>query len=184
MTNPTPDVRDFQARLERLDALIREVERFADPAAQAHTREIVQALLDLHGVGLDRLLEHVAAADEAGAILDTCANDDVVSGLLLLHGLHPLDLEARVHQALDNVQPHLRKHGGSVELLEIRDGVVRLRLEGDCQASPSAAMTVQQTIEQAICGKAPEVIAVELVGLSEGPPMAEDGRRRIALPVL
>ena len=54
----TFDAREFQARLQRLDALLQAVERFADPAAQAQTREIVQAVLDLHGAGLERILEH------------------------------------------------------------------------------------------------------------------------------
>ena len=96
------DARAFQTRLQRIDALLREVERYADPAARSHTREIVQAVLDLHGSGLDRVLGHLEAAGKEGvAILDACARDEVVSGLLLLHGLHPLDVETRVRQALD-----------------------------------------------------------------------------------
>ena len=118
------DAREFQSRLQRLDALLREVEDSADPAAAARTREIVQAVLDLHGTGLERILGHLEAAGEAGApILDACAGDDVVGGLLLLHGLHPLDLEARVLRALEQVRPALRSHGGNVELLGVRDGV-------------------------------------------------------------
>src|SRR4051794_367861 len=102
------DPRAFQARLERLDGLLREVERVADPAVQARTREIVQALLDLHGTGLERLLEHIDAASEAGPpLIDACARDDVVGGLLLLHGLHPLGVEERVRQALEKVRPYL-----------------------------------------------------------------------------
>ena len=46
----------------------------------------------------------------------------MVGGLLMLHGLHPLDLETRVRQALDQVRPYLRSHGGNVELLGVSDG--------------------------------------------------------------
>ena len=107
------------------------------------------------------------AAGEAGAaILDACARDDVVGGLLLLHGLHPLDLEARVRQALEQVRPYLRSHGGNVELLGVGDGVVRLRLEGSCHGCPSSAVTMKQTIEEAILAKAPDVTAVEVEGLT------------------
>ena len=73
-----------------------------------------------------------------------------MGGLLLLHGLHPLDLEARVRQALDKVRPYLRSHGGNVELLGVDEGVVRLRLEGSCHGCPSSAATMRQTIEEAI----------------------------------
>jgi Fe-S cluster biogenesis protein NfuA len=180
-----PDAREFQSKLQRLDDLIREVERFADPAAQAHAREIVQAVLELHGTALERVLGHLDEAGEAGAaVLDACARDEVVGGLLLLHGLHPLDLEARVLQALEQVRPYLRSHGGNVELLGVRDGVVRLLLEGSCHGCPSSALTMKQTIEEAILAKAPDVTAIEVEGTSEGPTVTADGRVLISLPVL
>ncbi len=181
MTTATRDARAFQGRLERLEALLREAERHADPAAQANLREVVQALLDLHGDGLARLLEHLAEAGEAGAaVLDACAGDDVVAGLLLLHGLHPLGLEARVRQALDQVRPYLRSHGGSVALVGVDEGIVRLRLEGSCDGCPSSAVTMRQTIEEAICARAPEVAGVEVEGAEEAPA----GRSRVALPLV
>jgi Fe-S cluster biogenesis protein NfuA len=181
----TLDAREFQQRLQSLDALLCEGEQVADPAARARLQQIVQAILDLHGAGLERLLGHVAEAGEAGnEIPDACARDDVVGGLLLLHGLHPLDLEARVRQALESVRPYLHSHGGNVELLDVRDGVVRLRLEGNCHHCPSSALTMQQTVEEAILGKAPEVTAVEVEGAAEEMPAPSDGRARIALPVL
>jgi len=136
----TLDAREFRAQLERLDGLLRGVERFADPEARTQTRAMVRAVLDLHGAGLGRLLDHLADAVEAGrAVLDACARDDVVSDLLLLHGLRPLDVEARVRQALEQVRPYLRSHGGNVELLGVETGVVRLRLQGSCHSCPSSA---------------------------------------------
>jgi Fe-S cluster biogenesis protein NfuA len=181
----TLDARAFQARLERLDNLIRGVEQFADPAAKAQTREIVQAVLELHGVGLERLLGHLEDAGQLGrATLDACVNDEVVGGLLLLHGLHPVDIETRVRQALDSVRPYLRSHGGNVELLGVDGGVVRLRLDGSCHGCPSSAVTMQQTIEQAIFDKAPEVINVAVEGLPAAIPAPGDEGIRIALPLL
>ncbi len=148
----TLDMRDFQTRLQRLDVLLQEAERTADPAARARMREIVQAVLDLHGTGLQRILSHLGAKADGDSILDACVQDEVVSGLLLLHGLHPLDLETRVGQALEEVRPFLSSHGGNVELLSARDGIVSLRLAGSCHGCPSSAVTMKQTIEQAILG--------------------------------
>jgi Fe-S cluster biogenesis protein NfuA len=183
MTTP-PDAREFHADLRRLEALLHEVESFPDPEVQAHTRAIVRAVLDLHAAGLGRLLDHLADAGEAGrAALDTCAQDDVVGGLLLLHGLHPLGLEERVQQALDSVRPYLRSHGGNVKLVEVSDGVVRLRLQGSCHGCPSSAVTMRQTIEEAILGRAPDVASIEVENLVEESPTAA-GPARMALPVL
>jgi Fe-S cluster biogenesis protein NfuA len=145
---------------------------------------MVQAVLDLHGTGLGLMIDHLQEAGTAGqSVLDTWAADGVVGGLLLLHGLHPLDCEARVRQALDGVRPYLRSHGGNVELLGLDDGVVRLRLQGSCHSCPSSSVTMRQTIEEAIYGKAPEVSAVEVEADAAVPGVAGDGVR-FALPVL
>jgi Fe-S cluster biogenesis protein NfuA len=169
------------AKLRRLEQLVQQAEQFPDPAARAHAREIVRALLDLHGVGLKRLLEHVTAADEAGsAILDACAADEVVGGLLLLHGLHPLDVDDRVRQALEQSQVFLDSHGVNVEFLGIEDGVVRLQLDGGCDC-PSSAAAIRQAVEEAIYARAPEIVAVAIDGLDE---LTASEAGRFALPVL
>jgi Fe-S cluster biogenesis protein NfuA len=180
----TLNAREFQGSLERLDALLRDSERSPDPAARARLQEVVRLVLELHGVALERVLDHVAAAGEAGrAVLDTCAADEVVSGLLLLHGLHPLGVEDRVRQALEGVRPYLRAHGGSVELVGVDEGVVRLRLLGSCDGCPSSSAATKQTIEQAVFARAPEVTAVE-VEAGAAPVPAADGAARLALPLL
>jgi Fe-S cluster biogenesis protein NfuA len=182
----TSDAREFQASMQRLDELLQSVETFTDPQAQAKTRAIVQAVLDLHGAGLGRIFEHLtapgASADQAK---DACVNDDIVGGLLLLHGLHPLSMEDRVRQALEQVRPYLHSHGGNVELLGIDDGVARLRLEGSCKGCPSSAVTMKQTIEEAILAKAPDLIGLVVEGsLDAERPVTEDGRVLVTLPVL
>src|SRR5262245_2632819 len=99
---------DFPARMRRLDSLIQQVEGFADPSARARTRELVQAILDLHAAGLERMFAHLAAAGGTGqALLEELADDEGVAHLLLLYGLHPADIETRVRQALDSVRPYL-----------------------------------------------------------------------------
>ena len=190
MTN-SPDTREFRPQLQRLEALLHEAEELTDPAAQACCRQFVRAVLDLHAAGLERLVGHMD-----GSALDACANEDIVSGLLLLHNLHPQDTETRVRQALEQVRPYLRSHGGNVELLEINGGVARLRLEGSCDHCPSSALTMSQTIEEAILAKAPDVIAVEVEGepgasASGGTPGADapgspfhQRAGKVALPVL
>ena len=170
---------DFRGRMQRLDALIREAEHFADPAVQAHTREIVGALLELHGAGLEKILEHLAGAGEVGrAAIDALARDELVGSLLLLHGLHPLDVETRVLGALDKIRPYLHSHGGDVEFLGVAGGAVRLRLRGSCHGCPSSAATLRSTIEQAVYDAAPDVTAVEV---DERPEEAPAGLVQLGL---
>ena len=124
MPDPT-DERTIRKRMERIEFLLNEAEENADPQTRARTREIVQGVMDMHGAALERILETVAASGEGGlALIDALAQDDLVASVLLLYGLHPLDLETRVRQALDKVRPQLRSHGGDVELLGVADGAV------------------------------------------------------------
>ena len=154
--------------MEHVEGLIRKIENLPDPAARATSLELVQALMEFHGAGLERLMEIVAEAGEPGyAVFDNFAADDLVGSLLLLYGLHPLALEDRVTKALDKVRPYLDSHGGNVELLGISDGVVRLRMQGSCKSCPSSAMTLKLAIEEAIYAAAPDVVAIEAEGVAE-----------------
>ena len=86
-----------------------------------------------------------------------------MASLLLVHGLHPYDVETRVEQALDGVRPYLGSHGGDVELLGVTDdGVVRLRLLGSCDGCPSSSVTLKLAVEEAIEAAAPEVDGIEV----------------------
>jgi Fe-S cluster biogenesis protein NfuA len=76
----------------------------------------------------------------------------------------------------------LQSHGGNVELVSIDDGTVRLALHGSCHHCSSSTVTMQQTIEVAIHGKAPEVTSIEIDGIAESAPEASEGR--VALPLL
>ena len=99
-------------------------------------------------------------------------------GLLLLHGLHPLGMEDRVLQALEQVRPALKTHHGGVELIGVFDGVVRLRLVGSCHGCPSSSVTMKQTIEEAILARAPDVAGVEVEDATPGltRTVTRDGR--------
>jgi Fe-S cluster biogenesis protein NfuA len=177
--------REFRRRIERVESLIHEVERFPDPEARARTQEILRAVIELHGAGLERILARLAGAGPAGyELIDDLAGDDLVGSILLLHGLHPLDLETRVRQALEKVRPLLRSHGGNVELLDVAGGVARLQMLGSCDGCPSSAVTLKTAIEDAIYEKAPDVTAIELDGMSTNGHAAKDGRTLIALPIL
>jgi Fe-S cluster biogenesis protein NfuA len=179
-----PNDREFRQRIGRIEALIQEIERCPDAAARARTQEIVQSLLDLHGAGLERILEHLAAAGDVGLrMIDSLARDELVESLLLLYGLHPLDVETRVRQALDKVGPHLRSHAGNVELLAIAGGVVRLQLLRSGRESESSH-TLTRAVEDAIYRKAPDVTTIEIEEVITREPVAADVQTRIALPVL
>ncbi len=114
----------FPRGIGRIEELIRIVEGSADPAARDHVRELARVILDLHGMGLCKMVEFIAQAGEPGrAILDRCTRDDLVRSLLLLHDLHPQGQEARAQQVLAQLQPLLLQHGADLKLVGVADGL-------------------------------------------------------------
>jgi Fe-S cluster biogenesis protein NfuA len=184
MPSPVED-KEFRQRMQRLETLIHQVEGFADPAARAHAREIVQALMDLHAAALEQTLNHIVEGTASGtALIDLLGQDPLVGGLLLLYGLHPLDLDTRVRQALDKVRPMLHHHSAEVELLSVRDGTAHLRLRASGHGCHSSAQALKAAIEEAICEKAPDVTSVHVEEALTGGSQLKDGPARIALPLL
>ncbi|MEA2215281.1 MAG: hypothetical protein QOK19_842 [Solirubrobacteraceae bacterium] len=153
-------------RVARVESLLEALDRLSDGAARSTATEVVQALLEMYGEGLSRIVEVLAAHDD-GTLAQELAEDDLVAHVLLLHGLHPVPVQARVLAALESVLPYLQSHGGDVQLLAVEDGVVHLRLEGSCSGCPSSSMTLKLAIEDAIFKAAPDVEEVRAEGAVE-----------------
>ena len=73
------------------------------------------------------------------------------------------DMRERVAATLDIIRPSLQADGGDVELVDVVDGVVKVRLKGACHGCPMAAMTLQMGIERILRKEVPEVQGVENV---------------------
>ena len=68
----------------------------------------------------------------------------------------------------EKVLPYLQNHGGGVELLGLEDGVLKVRLLGQCSGCPSATITTEQIIQEEVCAAVPQVKQVVLVqGVSD-----------------
>lgn len=147
---------------DRVEELIGRIEALPDPVARETSRELLREVLALHERALGRVIE---TAREAGqeALLARLAGDPKVAPILMLHGLHPEELQGRVERALDRVRPYLHSHGGSVELVGIEEGRVRLRLQGSCQGCPSSEQTLKGAVEEAIADAAPDAGGIEVL---------------------
>jgi Fe-S cluster biogenesis protein NfuA len=171
-------MQEHQRQAARIETLVQEVASFTDPHARAITEELIQALVDMYGEGLARLLEITAATDSAGlALIETFAHDDLLSPLLMLHGLHPLDIETRVEQALEQIRPALKSQGGTVELVRVEDGRAYLRLQGSCHSCTASSATLKLALEEALYQALPDLDGLEIEDVSDAPP-------RTAIPML
>jgi Fe-S cluster biogenesis protein NfuA/nitrite reductase/ring-hydroxylating ferredoxin subunit len=148
---------------ERIEALLH-ASSVNGVAARERAEDLLRAVTSLYGEGLARVVQILDAASFLDAPLwDALVADEVVAGLLLVHGLHPYDVRTRVEKALESVRPYLGTHGGDVELLEVNDeGVVRLRLLGSCDGCPSSSVTLELAVESAVEAAAPEVTSIQV----------------------
>jgi Fe-S cluster biogenesis protein NfuA/nitrite reductase/ring-hydroxylating ferredoxin subunit len=138
----------------------------AAPAAE----ELVSLLVGMYGDGLSQIVSTLKSQGPPGeAMLAQLADDPLVESLLLLHDLHPLDVDARIQRALDRVRPYLGSHAGGVTYLGVFDGVAKLQLEGSCHGCPSSTVTVQLAITGAVQDAAPEVSEVVVEGMTAPP---------------
>lgn len=178
---------EFAAVGKRLDELVQEFEAMPFPQVREAVFELLQTVDALHRAGLGRLLgalrEH-----EGEAAIALAVEDPVVRMLLTLYDLLPSDARAQVETALSTIRPYIHSHGGEVEVLEVVDGIVHLRLAGSCNGCAGSATTLKRGVEMALregfpgfagivvhdpepkpARSGPNVIPLTLVGRSPAP---------------
>jgi hypothetical protein len=160
--------KEFQQKLRQLGTLVGELDQTPGPGSKVAAGELVQLLMEVHGTGLERIMELVFESGVEGeAIIGRLGNDPIVRNLLLLYSLHPEDLETRVLKALDTVGSRLRKFDSKVELISIRDGAVQLQLHTAGHARGSAARNLRSIVEEGIYDLAPDLASLTILGLEE-----------------
>jgi Fe-S cluster biogenesis protein NfuA len=72
-------------------------------------------------------------------------------------------VEQEVREALEEVRPHLQADGGDIDFVEIKDGVVKVRLKGSCAGCPMSQMTIKWGVENFLKKKIPGIKSVEAI---------------------
>ncbi len=73
------------------------------------------------------------------------------------------DLKKSVELALGKIRPMLQRDGGDIELVEVTDGVVKVRLTGACKGCPMSQMTLKQGVEKMLMQEVPGLKEVQAV---------------------
>lgn len=143
--------RDVFARITDLAELL-----LAHPDRQVASAaaELLDWVDTLHRDGLGRLVEMIRAW-RGETFLDAAAADEIAGTLLAAYGLGDdrsvvADAAEAVSDALEEVRPLVESHGGAIEVEDIADGVVRVRMTGTCDGCPSSAATLTYGVEAAL----------------------------------
>jgi hypothetical protein len=171
--------KEFQEKMRQLGALVGELDQMPGSNSKVAARELVQLLMEVHGAGLERMMELILesvreeSAREPGlpgkAIIDRFGQDTIVRNLLLLYSLHPDDLETRVLRALDAVAGRLRKFDSAVKLVSIHEGAVQLRLHTSGHACGSTTKDLRSIVEGSMYDFAPDLTSLTILGSEDEP---------------
>jgi Fe-S cluster biogenesis protein NfuA len=157
------DHQHTREQVERIELLLRKFEDSPDKSARDNAGELVQALMDVHGAGLARMIDAIAEQGLPGqSILKKLADDEIAGGLLALYGLHPVSIADRVRAAIAELHPTLESHQATLEILSIEDGTARLRLIAAAGGCHSGGKQLKELVEDSLIGAAPELMRVEI----------------------
>jgi hypothetical protein len=156
----------LEKALHRLETLTATLDHVADPNAREAARELLELVLDLHGLALARMTSVVACAENGSALTEALIADPHVRAILLLHGLHPHDAKSRLRQVIERMLPQWDERGFRVDLLSVGTASARVRLYKNGSAEPTDEL--RQEIEQVLADAAPDLddifVEVEVAG--------------------
>ena len=156
MTDATPQ--DPLANvLDRMEELLEAVDAMP-PADRDIVIELLDRVDDLHRLALTRLGQQFTPA----TIEDLRAAHPAIAWLWEAYGVG-LDDRAVAARALDTIRPYLESHGGDVDVLDVTDGTVLVRMSGACSGCTASAITLREGVEEALRAGYPDFrdLAVE-----------------------
>jgi len=151
-----------------------------EPSAKRKALDLKQSLEAFHKVGLTKIVQRLKADPQGKALLYELVDIPEVYALLLMHGIVRPSIPNRVRQVIDNVRPYMQSHGGDVELVEVQQDTVYLRLHGACNGCSMSAVTLREGVEEALRESVPEIQNIEVLPNEPGPAMISID----AIPVL
>ncbi len=124
---------------------------------RGHVIELLDHVDDLHRLALTRLGQQLGPA----RVEDLRTAHPAITWLFDAYGVG-LDAHATADRALDGIRPYLDSHGGQVELVEVVQGRVRVRLTGACSGCSASAITLQEGVERTLREGFPDFVALDV----------------------
>ncbi|MFL5699921.1 MAG: Rieske 2Fe-2S domain-containing protein [Ktedonobacteraceae bacterium] len=172
---PTDQVPDepLDEIARRLDSLIQTFEQHPIVQVREEVMEMLGLIDALHRLGLRHLIESLQA--QGPALLDQALEDPAVNTLLTLYDLLPPGPREQVEMALETVGPYIASQGGSIEVLDVIDGVVHMHLGSPGNGSADSTATLMQDIEMALREGYPDFRSIEVHDRVEVPVSERPG---------
>lgn len=166
---------------KRVDEAARRVAELDGPARRA-AEELREAVEAVHRLGLTTIVRRMRADDRARELLMRLVDEPEVRMLFMLHGIIRPDPVTAATRILDAIRPWLREQGADVELVEVEDGVARVRFDGAGQGCSGTAAVLLDAVERALVDGVPAITRVEAVPSTPAPTFIPLTALRIGPP--
>lgn len=179
MTEAEDAVQESQARPEEVIEDV--LSRFAALPVSEHrewAEELVRGISLLYGAALERIVEALLEMEGGAAVLEGLATEEQVSGVLLLHGLHPLSIQERVDVALEQLRVESR--ASDIRILDVNpeEGRIHLRVLGAQERWAAVESTIRKVFDRYV----PEIGEFHFERPIASTPIGLSKSRRARLP--
>lgn len=174
-----PTFEELAAAVDDAAAAVADLE----PEARAAAEQLQRAIEAFHKPALTTIVRTLRDDARGKELLFALVDEPEVRAVLALQGIIRADPATRANQALATVRPYLQSHGGDVELVRIEDGAAKVRLQGSCNGCSMSAVTLRETVEEALVDQVEEIDRVEVLEDEPTPafiPLESVGVRRSA----
>lgn len=161
-STPMVTIDSLEQLAERVDKAIAEVQTL-EPDVRAKALSLKSAIEEFHKAGLTHIVRTLKGDPNGKQLLFDLVDEPTVYALLSMHGLIRADVRTRVARVIEMVRPYMQSHGGDVQLVDVRDQSVFVRLSGNCNGCSMSSVTLRNTVEEALREHVPEIEAVEVV---------------------
>ncbi len=141
----------------RMETSIEALESIADPNARGLARDLLESALDLHAIALAKVLAICQETENGDLLIRNLLADAYVGAVVLLHGLHPQDADARLRSKLAEMRPHWGVRGFRVELTHVDRTSARVRVVVSDDADRGTNKALALEIEQVLTEAAPDL---------------------------
>jgi hypothetical protein len=163
----TDEADRLRAESAQIESLLAEIRELVPLPAWQRVEQVLCRVVALYAGGLSRVLAHARDADaDRGRLDDLLCEDDLVSSLLALHGMHPVSADERVRRALAQCRELLGVAEDELVLTGIRDGVALVHASASLGGAMSARVA-EGAVRRAVEAAAPDLGGVELSGMVE-----------------
>lgn len=160
------DSATLEKTLRRLEDLTIALNNASSVNASEAARELLELVLDLHGLALARLTSVIVGARDSEALTGRMIADPYIGAILLLHGLHPQSAEIRLREVIERMNSEWARHGFRVDLIGIEQSLARVRIQQSAGAENRDRM--RREVEEILINAAPDLDDIVIEDLDNG----------------